>query len=92
MVKVQLPDGSQREFPDGSSALDVAVSISEGLARNVLAAKVNDKVQDAMLALPSSCELQLLTWNDLEGKSTLWHFGRGQQHHLYPRLLRITVA
>ena len=73
MVKVQLPDGSQREFPDGSSALDVAVSISEGLARNVLAAKVNDKVQDAMLALPSSCELQLLTWNDLEGKSTLWH-------------------
>jgi threonyl-tRNA synthetase len=73
IIKVTLPDGSQREYPVGSTALDVAVSISEGLARNVLAAKVNGAVQDAMQDLPAQCELQLLTWNDTEGKSTMWH-------------------
>jgi threonyl-tRNA synthetase len=73
IIKVTLPDGSQREYPVGSTALDVATSISEGLARNVLAAKVNNLVQDAMCALPAQCQLQLLTWNDADGKSTLWH-------------------
>ena len=73
IIKVTLPDGSQREYPVGSTALDVAVSISEGLARNVLAAKVNGAVQDAMQVLPAQSELQLLTWNDTEGKSTMWH-------------------
>ncbi len=73
IIKVTLPDGSQREYPIGSTALDVATSISEGLARNVLAAKVNNLVQDAMCALPAQCQLQLLTWNDADGKSTLWH-------------------
>jgi threonyl-tRNA synthetase len=73
IIKVTLPDGSQREYPVGSTALDVAVSISEGLARNVLAAKVNGAVQDAMQVLPVQCDLQLLTWNDTEGKSTMWH-------------------
>ena len=56
-----------------STSIDVALSISEGLARNVLAAKVNGIVVDATLALPSECSLSLLTWNDAEGKSTLWH-------------------
>ncbi len=73
IIKVILPDGSQREYPVGSTALDVATSISEGLARNVLAAKVNGTVQDAMGVLPAHSELQLLTWNDAEGKSTMWH-------------------
>jgi threonyl-tRNA synthetase len=73
IIKVTLPDGSAREYPMGSTALDVALSISEGLARNVLAANVNGTVQDAMRALPAQCELQLLTWNDAEGKSTMWH-------------------
>ncbi len=73
IIKVTLPDGSQREYPAGSTALDVASSISEGLARNVLAAKVNNSVQDAMRVLPAQCQLQLLTWNDADGKSTLWH-------------------
>jgi threonyl-tRNA synthetase len=73
IIKVILPDGSQREYPVGSTALDVATSISEGLARNVLAAKVNGTVQDAMSVLPAQSELQLLTWNDAEGKSTMWH-------------------
>jgi threonyl-tRNA synthetase len=73
IIKVTLPDGSAREYPMGSTALDVALSISEGLARNVLAANVNGTVQDAMRVLPAQCELQLLTWNDAEGKSTMWH-------------------
>jgi len=72
-IKVTLPDGSMREYPQGTTALDVASSISEGLARNVLAAKVDGSVQDAMRILPETCELQLLTWNDNEGKSTMWH-------------------
>ena len=73
LIKVTLPDGSVREYPQGCTALDVASSISEGLARNVLAAKVDGSVQDAMRILPETCELQLLTWNDNEGKSTMWH-------------------
>ena len=72
-IKVSLPDGSIKEFEHGATSLDVAKSISEGLARNVLAAKVNGNVQDAMMPLPAECTLQLLTFNDEEGKSTLWH-------------------
>ncbi len=72
-IKVTLPDGSVREFEPGVSAMDVARSISEGLARNVLSAKVNGEVRDANRPLPGDCTLQLLTWNDAEGKSTLWH-------------------
>jgi threonyl-tRNA synthetase len=73
MIKVFLPDGSSREVPHGSTSMDVALSISEGLARNVLAAKVNDEVVDASRILPDNASLQLLTWNDDEGKSTMWH-------------------
>ncbi|MEZ0486334.1 threonine--tRNA ligase [Fibrella aquatica] len=77
-LQVALPDGSVREYPAGSSGLDVALGISEGLARNVLAAKVNGKVQDAGLPIDVPADgkpvsVQLLTWNDLEGKSTFWH-------------------
>jgi threonyl-tRNA synthetase len=73
MIKITLPDGSEREYPKGSSSNDIALSISEGLARNVLAAKVNGKVQDANLPINESSTLQLLTWNDTDGKSTFWH-------------------
>ena len=73
MVQVSLPDGSMREYPIGSSAMDVALSISEGLARNVLAEKIDGVVQDASFSLHTNCQLQLLTWNDAEGKSTMWH-------------------
>ena len=73
MIKVTLPDGTVREYADGASAMDVALSISEGLARNVLAAKVNNEVVDATRTLPGDCTLSLLTWNDAEGKSTMWH-------------------
>jgi threonyl-tRNA synthetase len=73
MINVTLPDGSVRQYEAGATALDVALSISEGLARNVLAAKVNNEVIDATRALTSDCNLQLLTWNDADGKSTMWH-------------------
>lgn len=73
MIQVTLPDGSVRQYNAGATALDVALSISEGLARNVLAAKVNNVVVDATRPLTNDCTLQLLTWNDEEGKSTMWH-------------------
>lgn len=72
-MNVTLPDGTVKQFENGISSLDVAKSISEGLARNVLAAKVDGQVIDANRPLNADCTLQLLTWNDAEGKSTMWH-------------------
>ncbi|SOD82153.1 threonine--tRNA ligase [Spirosoma fluviale] len=72
-IRVTLPDGSVREYPKGSTGLDIATKISEGLARNVLAAKVNGVVQDATLPINENANVQLLTWNDAEGKATFWH-------------------
>ena len=73
MINIILPDGSVRTYERGSTALDVAKSISEGLARNVLAAKVNGLTVDANRAINEDASLTLLTWNDLEGKQTMWH-------------------
>ena len=73
MIKITLPDGAVREYEAGTSALDVAKSISEGLARKVLAAKINGDVWDASRPIENDSTLQLLTWTDLAGKSTFWH-------------------
>ncbi|MET3127036.1 threonyl-tRNA synthetase [Arcicella rosea] len=73
MIKIKLPDGNVREYAQGTTGMDIALSISEGLARNVLAAKVNGKVVDASLPINDDCDFQLLTWNDADGKSTFWH-------------------
>jgi threonyl-tRNA synthetase len=73
MIKITLPDGSIREYPKGTTSMQVAQSISEGLARNVLSAKVNGEVIDANRAINEDSKLSLLTWNDDEGKNTLWH-------------------
>jgi len=73
MINITLPDSSVKQVAKGSTALDIARQISEGLARNVLAAKVNGKVVNATLPIEQDTELQLLTWNDQEGKATLWH-------------------
>jgi threonyl-tRNA synthetase len=72
-IKITLPDGSVKEYEKGTTGLQIAASISEGLARNVLAAKVNGQVWDATRAIEEDSTLQLLTWNDLEGKNTFWH-------------------
>jgi threonyl-tRNA synthetase len=73
MIKVTLPDGSVREYEKGTTSHQVALSISEGLARNVLAAKINGEVWDSNRVLNEDCNLTLLTWNDTDGKQTMWH-------------------
>ncbi|MCD6179604.1 MAG: threonine--tRNA ligase [Bacteroidales bacterium] len=73
MINITLPDGSLKQMPKGSTAYDVAMEISEGLARNVLAAKVNGEVVDASRAINEDASLQLFTWNDTEGKAAMWH-------------------
>lgn len=73
MIKITLPDNSVREVDAGTTALDIAKDISEGLARNVLSARVNGKVVDATLPIMEDSRLTLLTWNDDDGKSTMWH-------------------
>jgi len=72
-IQVTFPDGNIRTFDAGTTAMQVAQSISEGLARNVLAARIDDQVKDASTPLTKDCTLQLLTWSDAEGKSTMWH-------------------
>jgi len=81
MIKITLPDGAVREYPKGTTALQVAQSISEGLARNVLSAKVKlsssietgFQIWDATRPINEDVSLQLLTMNDEDGKATLWH-------------------
>jgi len=72
-ITITLPDGNTREYDQGASAMDVAKDISEGLARNVLAAIVDGKVQEAGTPIQSDASVQLLTWKDKEGKETFWH-------------------
>ncbi len=73
MINITFPDHSVRQFQKGVTGLEIAQSISEGLARNVLAAKVNGEVWDATRPIHQDSTLQLLTWNDTEGKATVWH-------------------
>jgi len=73
MIEITLPDGSIKEFPKGTNAHQIALSISEGLARNVLAAEVNGQVWDASRPIDNNARVKLLTWNDANGKSTFWH-------------------
>lgn len=73
MIKITLPDGSVREYEKGVTAHQIALSISEGLARNVLAAQVNGQIWDSSRPIEEDSEVKLLTWNDKDGKSTFWH-------------------
>lgn len=73
MINITLPDGSVREYEAGVTALDIAKSISEGLARQVIAAKVNGEVWDATRAIHTNSSLVLLKAEDTDGKATLWH-------------------
>jgi threonyl-tRNA synthetase len=73
MIKITFPDGAVREYEKGTSALDIAKSISEGLARKVLAANINGQVWDATRPINEDATVKLLTWNDTEGKNTFWH-------------------
>ncbi|MEI9810135.1 MAG: TGS domain-containing protein [Bacteroidota bacterium] len=73
MINITLPDGAVKQYEKGTTALDIAKSISEGLARKVLAASINGQVWDATRPINEDASLKLLTWNDLDGKKTFWH-------------------
>lgn len=73
MISISFPDGAVRQYESGVTALNIAKSISEGLAKKVLAASVNGQVWDATRPITSDAALKLLTWNDAEGQNTFWH-------------------
>ncbi|TDO23651.1 threonine--tRNA ligase [Sediminibacterium goheungense] len=73
MINISFPDGAVRQYEAGVTALDIAKSISEGLARKVLAASVNGQVWDATRPITTDSALKLHTWDDAEGKNTFWH-------------------
>ncbi|RRQ47453.1 threonine--tRNA ligase [Maribacter algicola] len=73
MIEIVLPDGSTKEFQKGATPMDVAKSISEGLARNVISAKFNDTTVESTTPLTENGSLTLFTWNDKEGKKAFWH-------------------
>jgi threonyl-tRNA synthetase len=73
MINITLPDGSVRQYDRGTTSMQIAMSISEGLARNVLAAEVNGQVWDASRPIEHDSTVKLLTWNDANGKATFWH-------------------
>jgi threonyl-tRNA synthetase len=73
MINITFPDGAVRQYEKGTTALDIAKSISEGLARKVLAASINGQVWDATRPINEDASIKLLTWNDTEGRNTFWH-------------------
>jgi len=73
MINITLPDGSVRSYERGTTALEIAKSISEGLARNVLSAKFNNNTIEVSEPLQEDGSLRLFTWNDKEGKQAFWH-------------------
>jgi threonyl-tRNA synthetase len=72
-VKISLPDGSVREYPQGVKGSEIASSISEGLARVALAIEVNGEIRDLARPIDQDASVKILTWNDAGGKSTFWH-------------------
>ena len=73
MIDITLPDGTVKQYPKGTTAMQVAEGISSGLARNVLAAEIGDEVWDANRGIFNDATLKLLTWNDDNGKMAMWH-------------------
>jgi len=72
-IKITFPDGNIRNYPSGTTALQIAESISKKLAERTLAAKINDVVTDVILPIENDVSLQLLTWDDTDGKNVFWH-------------------
>ncbi|HSV10914.1 MAG TPA: threonine--tRNA ligase [Hanamia sp.] len=73
MMNITFPDGAVRQYEQGSSAMDIAKSISEGLARRILAAEVNGEIWDLSRPINNDASIKFLTWEDANGKSTFWH-------------------
>ena len=72
-MNITFPDGAVRQYEQGSSAMDIAKSISEGLARKILAAEVNGEVWDVSRPINNDASIKFLTWDDEKAKSTFWH-------------------
>ncbi|RTL56379.1 MAG: threonine--tRNA ligase [Sphingobacteriales bacterium] len=73
MINITFPDGAVRQYEQGTTGMDIAKSISEGLARKILAASVNGEVWDLSRPINSDAAVKFLTWDDTDGKSTFWH-------------------
>ncbi|MEO5646723.1 MAG: threonine--tRNA ligase [Chitinophagaceae bacterium] len=73
MINIKFPDGAVRQYEPGISAMDIAKSISEGLARKVLVAKVDGVIWDSSRPIKNDAGIRFLTWEDDDGKSTFWH-------------------
>ena len=73
MIKITLPDGSVREYDSGVTPMDVAKSISEGFARNVISASFDGTTIETTTQLTTDGSLTLYTWNDADGKKAFWH-------------------
>jgi len=73
MIEIQFPDGSVKSYTSGITPIEIAQSISEGLARNVLSAKFNGHTVESVTPLKENGKIQLFTWNDKEGKTAFWH-------------------
>ena len=73
MITIELKDGSKRKVESGLSVLEIAKSISEGLARNAMAGRVDGKVEDLRFKVEKDCKLEILTFDDLDGKKAYWH-------------------
>ena len=73
MINITLPDGTIKKVANNTKVIDIAKSISEGLARNVLAAEINNEIVEVDFCIKNDCTLNLLTWNSVEGKKVMWH-------------------
>ncbi len=73
MIEITLPDGNVRSYPKGVTGFEIAQSISDGLARNMLALKINEEIWDASRPIQQNASVKILTWSDAEGKKVFWH-------------------
>ena len=73
MINITLPDGTIKKVANNTKVIDIAKSISEGLARNVLAAEINNEIVEVDFCIKNDCTLNLLTWNSVGGKKVMWH-------------------
>ena len=85
VVKITLPDGSSREYPVGVKGIEIAQSISEGLARNALSIEVNGEIWDLSRPINSDSSIKIFTWNDKGGKYAFWH----SSAHLFAEALEV---
>jgi len=95
MITITLPDGAQKKYESGITPMYVAMSISEGLARNVISASVNGTKVETVTPITSDAKLVLYTWNDKAGKETFWHSSAHvlaqALEHLYPGI-KLTIG